>query len=91
MIYPESMKAYFFPILALRSGMHCVGCMPTGLSTCRESSMIVVASGCTDKRGGADVVEVPAGAIPVVRSVVALKEMVLVREGARSSTGMGSA
>jgi hypothetical protein len=73
--------------------MDCVGCMSTGLSTCCESSIIVVTSGCTDNRGGADDVEVTTGATPAARSAASgeLEDVVLVREDARSSTGVGSA
>lgn len=73
--------------------MDCVECMSTGLSTCCELSIIVVTNGCTDKRGGADVVEVIAGVAPVARSAASgeLEDMVLVREDAKSRTGVGSA
>jgi hypothetical protein len=82
---------YFFP--RLRSMMDCVGCMSNGLSTGCESSIIVVTSGFTGRRGGADVVEVTTGIPPVPRSIVceALEDMVLVRDDARSSSGVGSA
>jgi hypothetical protein len=55
--------------------------------------MIVVTMGCTDRRGGDDVVEVTAEATLVARSAAngALEDTVLVREDARSSTGVGSA
>ena len=73
--------------------MDCVGCMSNGLSTGCESSIIVVTSGFTGRRGGADVVEVTTGIPLVPRSIVceALEDMVLVREDARLSSGVGSA